>query len=118
MFGINNLDMDKLLGAVTAPTTSPPQQATFSIPADHPAADKLRKLMVHLQTAMVTPSGIHLQQRSDDPTAVAGMLSALRDVLLAEGAEVPSLDVLVQQQQVRPLTLPQLFQTVMQALNH
>ena len=112
-------DLHTVLDHITSKPVMPaPQQATFSIPADHPAADKLLRMMAHLQTATVTPSGLHLQHREDDPAAVEEILDTLHSVLLAEGAEVPPLAEFVRQQKLRaqPLSIGQLFQTVMQVL--
>jgi len=116
MFDIEKIDTEKLISKVSANLKPPPKQVTFSIPENHPAADKLLKLMINLQTAMVMPSGLQLQQRENDSEAVREMLEALHSVLLEEGADIPALDVLVEQQRAQPLTLPHLFQTVMQAL--
>lgn len=112
------LDVDKLFNQITKKITPPPQQTTFSIPVNHPAADKLRKLMICLQTSVKTPSGLQLQYREDDPSAVEEMLDALRSVLMAEGVESPALNTLTNQQQAQPLTMSLLFQTMIQTLGH
>lgn len=66
----------------------------FSFPSDHPRAAEVANLMKRLQTSMQTRSGLVVNYRERDDSAVEEALDAIRDLFASEGLDTAPIDVL------------------------